>query len=364
MTLIPANVVLLPPDHVEPPLWLPLLAGLALALVLVVMALPVLGHGVVTLSRALYLFAFALWVLPLTLLQRALVRRSWTFWRLALALVVATYAMALSARVLNLGLQSAITGQSLRAVDWPLALRGLEGAWLALLAYCALHAVVASYTALRTEQVRHLQAQAMVRDAELRALRYQLQPHFLFNTLNAISALVADGRAHEAQRMLARLGDFLRATLEGTPSHEVSLADEIAMTQAYLEIEKTRMGDRLEVKWELGLGLLQAQVPYLLLQPLIENAIRHGIAPRTAPGRLDIRISDDAGQLRVRVSNDLAGPGHEAAPRENAVGLRNIAERLHRLHPGRQAMRAGLGADGRFHVDLTFPLRVCAQETK
>ncbi|MGO1068211.1 sensor histidine kinase [Lysobacter sp. CA199] len=349
--------------RVLPPFWLPVLAGLPLGACLLVMAIPILGHGDATLARTLYLSAFVLWVLPLTLLQRRLWRRGVPVWKIALVLLAATYMMALATRLLSIVLQTFPSGNLARlaapgVLDASLLFRGLEGPWLVLVAYCAVHAVVTYYAELRREQAEHLEARASASDAELRALRYQLQPHFLFNTLNAISTLVAEERGAQARQMLARLGDFLRCVLEARQGHEIALAEEIAMTDTYLEIEKAKLGKRLTVSWQLGDGVLAAQVPCLLLQPLVENAIRHGIAPRSAPGRVDIRIARDAEWLDILIGNDLPAPG-ESAPREDgrseAVGLDNVRARIARLYPDRATLHAGIGDDGRYQVRLKLP---------
>lgn len=345
-----------------PPFWLPLLAGLPLAICLALMAAPSLGHGIATVSRTMHLMAFVLWAIPLALLQRRLWSHGARLWGMALILLVATCLMALATRVLNIGLQAAIAGALPSDFSWLLVFRGIEGAWLTLIAFCAIHAVVAYYAELQQEQAWRQEAQSLVRDAELRALRYQLQPHFLFNTLNAISTLVAEGHGHAARQMLARLGDFLRATLDLGHAHEVRLAEELALTDTYLEIEKARLGDRLQLKWRVGSGLLGACVPYLLLQPLVENAIRHGIAPRRGPGRLEIDIAGDKASLRVRVSNDLPAADDDAvtpiAGRTKTVGLRNVDDRLSRLYPGEYELSAGVHDDGRYHVMLALPLRI------
>ena len=339
-----------------PSFWLPVLAALPLVAVMLVMALPLLGHGAATVSRTLYLWAFLIWLLPLTWLQRALWRRGLPAWKLALWLVAATYLMVLATRVLAMVLQSHLAGLEATVVPWSLAWRGLEGPWLALVAYCALHAGVAYYAALANEQARVREARALTRDAELRALRYQLQPHFLFNSLNAISTLVGEGRSREAQQMLARLADFLRTTLEGSPGHEVSLADELSVTEAYLQIEKARLGDRLQLHWDIGPGVLDARVPSLLLQPLVENALRHGIAARTQAGRLDIGIHALGDSLTIRIANDL--PDHAGVVAGPAgVGLGNLRERLALIHPGRYTLQAGVSAERRFEVEMGFPLR-------
>lgn len=201
---------------------------------------------------------------------------------------------------------------------------------------------------------------SLARDAELRALRYQLHPHFLFNTLNAISTLVADERSREARHMLSRLGEFLRATLDGADGHEVALADELSLTETYLDIERVRLGERLALKWTVGPDVLDALVPYLILQPLVENAIRHGIALRRQPGRLEVHILRRGDRLHIRVGNDGArgeAALSEEARRSSMVGLRNVSERLAKLYPGNHTLEARPRDDGGYDVALDLPFR-------
>ncbi len=341
-----------------PPFWLPIAAAIPLVLCLVLLALPSLGHGVATAARTLYVFAFMVWVVPLTALQRQLYRRGASAVITVATLLVATFAMTLAARATSLLLQGAASDGG-HQIAWSLLLfRGIEGAWLSLIAYCAIHAVVAHSVALRRERAFHDEARALARDAELAALRYQLQPHFLFNTLNAISSLVAEQRGPEARDMLARLADFLRLTLESGRCHKVSLAEELAVTENYLDIERARFGDRLRVRWNLGTGVLGARVPYLLLQPLVENAIRHGIAPRRDAGQVEITVNCERGELRIRLSNDLPAPRDRISddPTREAVGLANVRKRLAHLYGDAFGLEHGIGDDGRFHVQLTLPL--------
>jgi len=346
----------------EPPFWLPLLAALPLAACLLLSAVPILGHGPASVSRSMYLWAFVLWLLPLTALQRAL-RRRWSLAATAAVLLPATFLMAWASRWLLLLPPLLARGSLPPQFDWSATLRGLEGAWLSLVAACAIHAVVAYAAQLRRERERSAQAQALARDAELLALRYQLQPHFLFNTLNAVSALVGEGQAAQAQRMLARLSEFLRATLDDGHGHEVSLAEELALTEAYLEIERARLGERLQLRWRIGAGVLPARVPYLLLQPLVENAIRHGIARRVAPGRIELAIVAAGEDLSIEIANDAATTSaSEAEPTRapgatGAIGLRNVRDRLQALYPQRHAFDAAFDADGRYRVRLRLPLR-------
>jgi two-component system sensor histidine kinase AlgZ len=197
------------------------------------------------------------------------------------------------------------------------------------------------------------QAQAAARDAELRALRLQVNPHFLFNSLNAISALVSSQANREANRMLGCVSDFLRSTLAHDGRHEHSLAEELALLDAYLEIEKARLGERLRLSMKAGPDLLDAVVPYLMLQPLVENAIRHGIAPLAPTGRLDIRVEREGSRLLVDVRNDGRQPAHAG----NGIGLANVRERLRHLYGTEQQVEAGWREDGRFGVRIALPLR-------
>ena len=171
-------------------------------------------------------------------------------------------------------------------------------------------------------------------EARLQALKMQLQPHFLFNTLNAISALIPV-ESQPARTMVARLGDLLRTSLEHEETQEVTLREELEFLQPYLEIEQTRMDDRLSVAMNIAPETLNARVPHLLLQPLVENAIRHGIAPRIEPGRVEISVTRAAndGFLHLEVRDD--GPGVErdnGARTRKGLGLANVQSRLEQLY--------------------------------
>ena len=335
------------------PVHIPLLASIPIAFCMVISALPYVGQGTAWAFRALYLCAFLLWVCPLTWLQRRLWRRALS-WKLMIPLLLAvTYGLSLVNNAIGQSL-SIYLGTA-PGYKWSGIFRGIDGCWIPMIAFCASHAVVASYAALGHERLRLDQALAGARDAELRALRYQLQPHFLFNTLNAISSLVANGRSRDATRMIAQLADFLRATLDGGKGHEHPLADELALTSSYLEIEKARLGDRLAVRLNVAPGLLDVPVPYLILQPLVENAIRHGIAPRRSAGRLDLRVTRHDDQLRIVLDNDLPTPGqHDTLP---GVGIANVAARLAGLYGEDHEFAAAAGQDGRFRVTLALPIR-------
>lgn len=254
-----------------------LFAALPIALCMGIMGLPDIAVPYALPFRELYISLFVFWVFPLSALQRWLRRSGMSWGRLTIVLLLLTYGMS----VFNcwIGLLLAMHLKIVTEIHWPMLLSGLDGCWLALVGYCAMHALLINQRELAREQLRAATATAQARDAQLLALRYQLNPHFLFNTLNAISALVVEERHREAERMIGELGEFLRNTLGSDGVHEHSVANELALTEAYLNIEKVRLGSRLKMSINVGTRVLNAQVPYLILQPLLENAIRHGIAP-------------------------------------------------------------------------------------
>ena len=337
-------------------IWLPWLAGAPLVLCMTVMALPEIGHEHALAFRGVYTIAYLLWTLPLVVVQRALQRR--VTWPLTvLVLLALTYLMSIANNAVALLL--AVHWKAVPAYDWHRLFGGLDGCWLALIAFCAIHAVVDRYQALQAERSRVSEALALARDAELRALRYQLHPHFLFNTLNAISTLIAEQRGADANRMLARLADLLRSTLERGDVNEISLAEELALTGHYLDLEKIRLGERLTLDLRVGADLLQAAVPALLLQPLVENAIRHGIAPRAAGGRLQLQVERAGERLQVRLHNNGVAPSADtAATSRPAIGLQNVRERLDHLYGSAHEFAFILAANGDCTVELSLPFRV------
>ena len=336
---------------VETPLLVPVLAALPVSACMIILGLPAVSDHYIVAFRTLFLVACLLWLIPLTLLQRAMWRRDWSWLRMGLILLVTTYAMAITNALLGQRFGIALGMET--GYQWDKLARGLDSCWLALIAFCAVHAVAAYYLSLQQVRLHLAQAQSAARDAELRALRLQVNPHFLFNSLNAVSALVSAQSNREANRMLASLSDFLRATLAHDGRHEHALADELALLDAYLAIEKARLGDRLRLTMKVGPDLLDSIVPYLILQPLVENAIRHGIAPLASPGLLDIRVGRDGARLCIGVHNDGLQGQHVG----RGIGLSNVRERLNRLYGTDQQVNAEWGTDGRFHVRIALPLR-------
>ncbi|HEV7682058.1 MAG TPA: histidine kinase [Pyrinomonadaceae bacterium] len=191
-----------------------------------------------------------------------------------------------------------------------------------------------NYRRYREGQLKTLQLEAQLSQAQLQALKMQLHPHFLFNTLHSISALL-NKDVDAARKMITRLGDFLRLTLENSGSQEVTLQQEMEFLRCYLEIERIRFQNRLVTRMDLGDHILGAKVPNLILQPIVENAIRHGIAPRSTPGLLAIEATQRNGRLRIQVRDNGPGlpePGASGHQFKKGLGLANTESRLKRLY--------------------------------
>jgi two-component system, LytTR family, sensor kinase len=191
--------------------------------------------------------------------------------------------------------------------------------------------------------------------AQLRALHYQVNPHFLFNTLNSLSSLVLAGRQSDAEAMIMNLSDFLRTTLTADPEHLVSLSDEIALQRLYLAIEQARFPGRLRVDERIESGLDHALVPVLILQPIIENAIKYGVSP--AKGQIGIRLDAAAeyGQLVLTISNDVDAKAPPPPP-GTGLGLNNVRDRLMTRYGARAGCEWGLNDTGGFTVTLWLPV--------
>jgi hypothetical protein len=198
---------------------------------------------------------------------------------------------------------------------------------------------------------RYREAERLRVEAQLTALRAQLDPHFLFNTLNALAEL-AHQDAGLTERLVLRLAELLRRSLTGSEQHLSTLAEELDFLDAYLDIHRALMRDRLQVEIDVAPELLGAQVPNLLLQPLVENAIRHGLAPKREGGRIDVRARRLGEQLEVVVRDDGVGG---ATPARESIGLGNLRRRLDVLYGGAARMLAAGRDEGGFEVRLLLP---------
>jgi LytS/YehU family sensor histidine kinase len=247
-------------------------------------------------------------------------------------------------------------------LSWSMvAARAFEAA-IILIAWSALYFGIKHYGTVEEQRGRLLEsearareAQLQAREAQLQALCYQLQPHFLFNTLNAISSLVVSKQPEMATEMIAKLAGLLRNTLSFPEAHVVTLREELAVTEEYLSIEQVRFGPRLSVSRSVSSEAYEARVPRFLLQPIVENAIRHGIARRPSGGEVAIRASTIEGQLRIEVENDRSegtlpfGEGH-------GLGLTNTRTRLEKLYGVQGGVTVSTVENNRFLVSIQFPL--------
>jgi two-component sensor histidine kinase len=201
------------------------------------------------------------------------------------------------------------------------------------------------------------QAQLQVTEAQLQALKMQMHPHFLFNTLNSISALL-DEDVDAADQMLARLGDLLRMTLENSGAQEVTLQEELEFLRCYLEIEQVRFHDRLTVNMHIDPETLDARVPNLILQPIVENAIKHGIVSRIAPGLIEISARRSNGTLQLHIRDNGPGllQGEFLSGRiKEGLGLANTRARLDQMYPGAHRFDMSDVAGGGLQVTIEVP---------
>ena len=214
--------------------------------------------------------------------------------------------------------------------------------------------------ALAEREVREARLEARLVEARLDALQRQLHPHFVFNTLHAIAG-VLHRNPDAAESMLVRLGDLLRAVFRSHAQQEVPLGREIELTEQYLDIQRMRFGAGLRVEVDLPPHLHDTPVPVLVLQPLVENAIKHGFAGRTDGGTVRISAREVGERLEVTVSDSGRGAASASAVREG-VGLSNTRARLEHLYPGRHDLRVSLPPHGGFAVTLSVPLAGIAPE--
>jgi two-component system, LytTR family, sensor kinase len=232
-----------------------------------------------------------------------------------------------------------------------------------LLSWSGLYFGIKFSRQLQEQKEAALKAQAMAHEAQLKMLRYQLNPHFLFNTLNAISTLVLDGKAQTANGMVGSLSAFLRYSLDSDPMQRVTLAQEIEATNLYLGIEQLRFGERLRVHTQIAPDARDALVPSLILQPLVENAIKHALSRREEGGTIEIDAHRDGGHLDITLRDD--GPGcadFNERKHGHGVGLANTRERLSVLYGARQNFSIANRASHGVEIRLRLPFEIAAAD--
>jgi LytS/YehU family sensor histidine kinase len=210
---------------------------------------------------------------------------------------------------------------------------------------------------VREREQRIAALRSFAHGAQLRALRFQLNPHFLFNALNSVASLISRNRNLEAETMTECLSDFLRSTMGMDPEGEINLAQEIALQSLYLQIEKSRFPDRLVVELSVPDELRPAAVPNLITQPLVENAVKYAVARSTAPVTLRISARREEDSLLLIVADD-GGDAEPAPDGGTRIGLRNVAERLRLLFGAAASLSAGPRAPRGFEAAIRLPLRL------
>jgi two-component system LytT family sensor kinase len=245
-----------------------------------------------------------------------------------------------------------VAGDGLHLV--PLSVGTLLVNALALLTWSLLYLAIDGWFALNAERLRAARAETLAHEAQLRALRSQLEPHFLFNTLNAITTLVETGDRVRALEMIGSLSNFLRATLATMDSPMVSLAKELDLVSRYLAIQQVRFGDRLRLRVDVDREILDGQVPALILQPLVENALKHGLLPREEGGSLSLAAHRKGELLEIAVVDD--GPGLPKTGLLRGVGLRNTEARLREVYGSRAEFSLTPGPAGGLAAILRIPL--------
>lgn len=235
-----------------------------------------------------------------------------------------------------------------------------------LFLWCTLYFSIKQWQQSTRERERLLIAQREARDARLSALRYQLNPHFLFNSLNAVSTLVLKGDAPAATRMLSQIGGLLRASLDGPFASEIPLSQELNFAKQYLAIEQTRLGNRLQVVSDIASDSLDASVPSMLLQPLLENAVRHGVGRRRQGGMIEIQTAVENSRLRIRVWNSGPGldPNASADKNRRGIGLANTTERLKQLYGDDCEFELRWPDGGGCEVTIRLPFRKSVEQVE
>ena len=287
-----------------------------------------------------------------------LVRAGW-WWRSLPVLFVASLVFTVVKIALRAGLGELLPGLPTMRLEFVLLAQfhiQVATFWVIL----GIGAAFEYYAKFRERELRASQLESRLAQSQLEVLRMQLQPHFLFNTLHTISAFMQEGEIEAADRMISRLSDLLRLALESAGAQEVPLRQEMDFLQRYLEIQQIRFQDQLRVRLDVPDELLDACVPSLILQPLVENAIKHGVTPRAEGGEVTVTVSREQDVLRVTVRDD--GPGLSGSSARSAngggVGLANTQARLAQLYGDRHRFSVANHPAGGVLVELSIPLRM------
>lgn len=228
------------------------------------------------------------------------------------------------------------------------------GRYYLLLAWAALYFSLANAEQARAAERREGEYRRAAKASELRSLRYQVNPHFLFNTLNSLSALVMTGKSHAAEQMIQTLSTFYRRSLAGDPTGDVALDQEIALQRLYLEIETVRFPERLRTRFDIPASLADARMPGMILQPLIENSVKYAVSATTQPVTLTVSAREENGCLLIEVADD--GPVAKAAKPGFGIGLANVRDRLAARYGDAAQIASGPATGGGWRSLIRLPL--------
>ena len=271
------------------------------------------------------------------------------------AVLLAAWLTALAWRVVINASYGYFVGDWMAGEPWYAYFAGALSSTYLLLCWSGLYFGIRYYETLQKQREEALEASALAQEALVKMLRYQLNPHFLFNTLNAISTLILDGQGKVANQAIGRLSEFLRHTLDQDPMKKVTLRHELEALNLYLGIEQLRFGDRLRLEFEVDEAALPALVPSLILQPLVENSLKYAVAPREEGGRLRIIAQCEEDRLKLVVADD--GPGLPVGVElgeGRGVGFRNTRERLAALYGEHQKLAVRFARPG-LRLEITLP---------
>lgn len=314
--------------------------------------------------------AYVGWLLTIPL--RYLYRKVWYWepWKMIFVVLLVALLIAMLWTVVRNFNYWEIYRHGYRPADWLLYIRDTPAAFYVMLSWSGLYFGIKYYQTLQQEKQKLLTATNKAHEAQLKMLRYQLNPHFLFNTLNAISTLVLINDNDTANKMVSRLSDFLRYSLYKDPINKVQLEQEIYAARLYLEIEKVRFSERLAISIELDSGTEKALVPSLILQPLIENAIKYAVASQVNGGEITIRAKIFGHDLLLEVADN--GPGmaivdgavKTADNSDSGVGLVNTRERLAALYDNDFALVLTHNEPRGVKVNIRIPLQLEKTESE
>jgi two-component system LytT family sensor kinase len=232
----------------------------------------------------------------------------------------------------------------------------------ALLTWSSLYFGINSIMDLELEKTRVAYAMKLAEEARLRVLQAQLNPHFIFNALNGVATLIRENRGQTAANMVSTLSDYLRATLRTVNLPEITVSEELVFIDQYIELQQLRFSDLLRVSMKVDVSVYSALIPTLVLQPLVENAVQHGVLMHEHGGNVRISIVKRDGRLIVSVEDDGPGPGI-AWPPQFGVGLTNTSERLRALYGDAASMSIGRSDGGGFAVRLQMPFKLDRKES-